>query len=58
MPSELLTGDEVAELLRVSRRTVTRMASSGKLAEVKLTERTIRYRREDVEALLASGDAA
>jgi excisionase family DNA binding protein len=49
----LLTTDEVAAILRVTGRTVRRLANSGRITQVRFSERTIRYPRRDVLALLA-----
>ncbi len=51
--SELLTTKEVADQLRVSTVTVTRWLADGHLVGVKVGPRTFRFRRSDVEALLA-----
>lgn len=48
----LLTTDEVAEILRVSPRTVRRMGARGDLARIRLGYRTMRYRSESVAALI------
>lgn len=50
---ELLTTDEVAAILRVSGRTVRRLANAGRIVQLRLSERTIRYPRRDVLLLLA-----
>lgn len=55
--SELLTPAETAELLRVSPQTLRRYAAERRLEAVRLTARTLRYRRASVEALIASGGA-
>ncbi|HEY2181327.1 MAG TPA: helix-turn-helix domain-containing protein [Solirubrobacteraceae bacterium] len=49
---ELLTPTEVAQLLRITPRTVNRYAVDGRLQRVKIGERLSRYRREDVLALI------
>jgi len=51
--SILLTRDEVAKTLRVHPRTVTRWEEKGLLKPLKFSARAIRYRREDVEHLIA-----
>ena len=56
-PAELLTSQEVADIFRVSTMTVTRWAKAGTIAQVRIGG-TIRFRRTDVEALLASDGAA
>jgi len=55
---ELMTSREVAEQLTVSRSTVVRWARAGLLDVVKLPGRTIRFRRSDVERLLANPPAS
>ena len=56
----LLTRQETATLLRVSLRTLDRWRHEGILLPVPLGEgiRTVRYRRADVEQLIAAGDEA
>lgn len=49
----LLTTGEVAKLLSVHRATVRRWVDDGQLAAITLPSGTLRFRREDVEALLA-----
>jgi excisionase family DNA binding protein len=56
MARELLTTAEVAEMLRVSRSTVTRYARLGQLPVIRLPSGYLRFRREDIERLLAQGD--
>ncbi len=46
-----MTKQEVADLLKVSLRTVSRLIEKGELPYHKM-ERTVRIRREDVEAYL------
>lgn len=53
----LLTTDQVADLLQISRRSVERLEESGKLPSVRLG-RLVRYRREDVESLIAGERSA
>jgi len=50
--SALLTTDEVAAIFRVNPRTVERWTSDGRLHRVELGARTVRYRAEDVAALI------
>ena len=50
----LLTCDEVAVALHVSRRTVAKLAASGDLPRVKIG-RSARFRPRDVEALIDKG---
>lgn len=53
----LLTTTEVADLFRIHVSTVRRWVEDGRLKEVNLPGRTKRYRRSDIEALLADPDA-
>lgn len=53
-PDDLLTTREVAERARVSTVTVTRWAKQGRLQGVRISERVLRFRRGDVDALLSS----
>ncbi|MGH2479845.1 MAG: helix-turn-helix domain-containing protein [Ktedonobacteraceae bacterium] len=48
---ELLTTEEAAQVLGVCRRTIKRWEDRGGLHPVIATPRTVRYRREDVEAM-------
>lgn len=50
----LLTPAEVAKLFRVDPKTVTRWAKSGKLTAIRTLGGHRRYRRSDVQSLLAS----
>lgn len=54
-PPALLGAREVADLLGVSRRTVWRLADAGALPRVHVAQRAVRYRLEDVEALIEKG---
>jgi excisionase family DNA binding protein len=54
---ELLTTAEVARMLRVSRSTVTRYVRLGQLKAIRLPSGYLRFRRRDVEALLADEDS-
>jgi excisionase family DNA binding protein len=49
----LLTTREAAELLRVDPRTVERWTIEGRLRRVRLGERTVRYRADDLAELIA-----
>jgi excisionase family DNA binding protein len=52
----MLTTDELAELLQVSRRCVERWDAAGKVpGKVRLPGRLIRWRREVIEKWLAEG---
>ena len=53
---ELLTVGEVAAVCRVDTRTVERWAAEGRLRRVRLAPKTIRYRADDVAALLTPTD--
>lgn len=52
-PDDLLTTKEVATRARVSPVTVTRWAKDGTLTAIRVSERVLRFRRSDVEALLS-----
>lgn len=57
MPThDLLTTGEVAAALRVTESTVARWARSGRLSVVRLPGGTFRFRRSDVERLLAGDE--
>ncbi|HID87447.1 MAG TPA: DNA-binding protein [Anaerolineae bacterium] len=49
---KLLTVDQVAEILQVSRTTVYRRIRAGVLPAVKLGHRQVRIRQEDLEAYI------
>lgn len=51
----LMTPAEVAAAFRVDPKTVTRWARAGRLTSVRTLGGHRRYRREDVERLLAAG---
>lgn len=57
---ELLTLQQVGEVLQVSRRTVERMIERGELTAIRIGPRLIRIRRADLNAYIqmcaASGD--
>ena len=54
---QLLTPSEVAARFRVDPKTVTRWANAGKLSSIRTLGGHRRFRREEVEELLAaSGD--
>lgn len=55
---DLLTTREVAALARVSTVTVTRWANEGKLPVIRVSERVLRFRKADVDALLAVEQAS
>lgn len=50
---ELLTSAEVAGALRTTRGTIARWVEKGQLQAVRLPSGVLRFRRSDVEALLA-----
>lgn len=52
-PNEILTVDEVASYLKAGKRTVYRLAASGKLPAFKLGG-TWRFRRSDLDQWIAS----
>ena len=56
-PEPLLTSGEVAALLRVDSKTVTRWAKDGKLDSVRLPGGHHRYRESVVRALLNGGQS-
>jgi len=51
---ELLTRKDVAALCQVSPLTIIRWEASGRLPAIRLGAGTVRYRKSDVEALIAS----
>jgi len=52
---KLLTYADVAEMLAVDVRTVYRLRSAGKLRPVTLGPRIVRFRREDIDRIIAKG---
>jgi excisionase family DNA binding protein len=50
----MLTYQEAAELMVLSPRTLQRAAAVGDLAVVRIGHRTVRIRREDLDAWIAS----
>lgn len=50
----LLTASEVARWLRLKRGAVYKLASAGTLPAIRLATGTIRFRRRDVERVLAA----
>lgn len=54
---QLLKPGEVARILRVSPKTVTRWANQGRLVAVRTPGGHARFRRSEIDALLAGGDA-
>lgn len=55
---ELLTPTEVQQRLKVSRHTLWRYGSKGVLTQVRLTDKTVRYLRSEVEALASPKKAS
>jgi len=53
----LMTCQEVADACRVSQGTIRRWVRSGRIAAIKLTGRTLRFRRGDVMRLLGEPNA-
>lgn len=54
----LLTPEEVATRLRISKRTLRRMVTKGDLRAVQVTPRITRFRTSDIEKLAAGSAAA
>ena len=52
--ADLLTLDEVAALLKVDPRTVSRWCKDGRLAYVALPSGRVRIRRTDLDAMLVN----
>jgi excisionase family DNA binding protein len=53
VPKKMLTRKQVAEILGLSGRTVARMQAAGKIKSIVVGERSVRFRIEDVQALMA-----
>src|SRR5262245_7425857 len=54
--SPLLTGDEVCDLIRLSRQTVRRMVTEGTFPKpVSVSKKRVAWRRDDVLAWIAKG---
>lgn len=51
-PLQLLTVEEVAELLKVSPITIYRWLDSGQLPKVKFSRRAVRIKREDLQRFI------
>ena len=49
MPDRLLTEKDVARRLQVSPRTVARIKADGELRHVRISDRAVRFRPEDVD---------
>lgn len=54
----LMTTAEVASALRITRQTVHRWVTEGRLTPVPWPSRQHRFRREDIETILRPVDAA
>lgn len=55
-PFPILTKEEAAEFLRVSERTVTNWSNQGIIPVYELGDKSIRYKRKDLEACLKRRD--
>jgi excisionase family DNA binding protein len=53
-PQPMMTYQEAADLLVISPRTLQRAASTGDLPVIRFGHRTVRIRREDLDAWIAS----
>jgi excisionase family DNA binding protein len=53
--SPFLTTSEAADLLRVQARTIQYWAKSGRISALRISGRGVRFKREDVLALLLPG---
>jgi excisionase family DNA binding protein len=51
---EFFTKPEIAKLMKVSIRTVTEMMNRGEIAYLKIGERLVRFRLEDVQRCLSA----
>jgi len=51
--TDLLTADEVAEIMNVGRSTVFRLRDQQYLRETRFGKRIVRFKRSDVEACIA-----
>ena len=56
--TELLSRQEVANMLKVTPRTIVRWEEKKLLTPIRLSSRIIRYSRNEVEELLANSRAA
>jgi len=52
MEHELLTAKEVMGYLRISKSTLYRLIRDGRLKRIRIGRRAVRYRRQDVLALV------
>jgi excisionase family DNA binding protein len=51
---ELLTADETAELLKVTKRTILRWAREGKIESIKISRKRLLFSQESIEDFLKS----
>jgi excisionase family DNA binding protein len=56
VPDELLTVQEVAELLKLNPQTIRNMIDRGELGHLRVGPRRIRIRQSQLDALLAAGE--
>ena len=55
---DLMTSKEVAVVLRLSRKQVTRLAHDGRIPSIRITATSRpRFRRSDIERLIGSSEA-
>jgi excisionase family DNA binding protein len=52
--SPFLTTSEAADLLRVQARTIQYWAKSGRISALRISGRGVRFKREDILALISS----
>lgn len=53
-PTDIMSPDEVAALLQIERRTVLEYAKRGELPSIRISERKIRFHRDDVNEFIAT----
>lgn len=53
LPGKLMTRKQVADILGLSGRTVARMQTAGKIKSIIVGDRSVRFRIEDVQAMMA-----
>jgi len=51
-PSEFMTVAEVAELLKLNQQTIRNYVDAGRLAAIRIDDRRVRIRREDVDRFI------
>jgi excisionase family DNA binding protein len=55
---DVLTADEVADILRASKYSVYRWAAQGRIPSFRIgTTKAVRFRREDIERIVAESQA-